>query len=55
LMLSAFEREAQRRPDLVADYRAPLERLAREDPLPRPIDALAQKAVATIIGHLPPA
>jgi hypothetical protein len=52
-MLSAFDREAQRRPDIVRDYRAQLERLAREHPLPEPIKAKADAAVAAILAQLP--
>jgi hypothetical protein len=53
LMLSAFDREAQRRSDIVRDYRAQLERLAREHPLPEPIKAKADAAVAAILAQLP--
>jgi tetratricopeptide (TPR) repeat protein len=53
LMLSAFEREARRRPDVVRDYRTRLERLAREHPLPEPINTKTDAAVAAISARLP--
>jgi hypothetical protein len=52
LMLSAFDRESQRRPDIVRDYRAQLERLAREHPLPAPMGARADAAVGAILARL---
>jgi hypothetical protein len=52
--LTAFDREVRRRPDIVRDYRARLERLQREHPLREPINVMAEEAVVTILQRLPP-
>jgi len=49
LLLSAFNWESKRRPDIVQEYRTHLERLTRECPLAEPINAMAEKALATIV------
>jgi hypothetical protein len=48
LLLSALLREAQRRPDIVQEFRTRIEALAREQALPGPINALAERATAAI-------
>jgi hypothetical protein len=52
LLLSAPLREARRRPDIVQEFRARIEALARERALSGPINALAERVTAAILDRV---
>jgi hypothetical protein len=54
LLLSTVERESRARPDIAREYRARLERLQREHPIPEPAQALASAALSRIYAEASP-
>ena len=51
-LLSALLREARRQPDIVQEFRTRIEALAREQALTGPINALAERVTAAILGRV---
>jgi hypothetical protein len=52
LLLSALLREAQRRPDIVQEFHARFEALARERALTAPINELAERVTTAILERV---